>query len=387
MASPSASQRGAPSPQPPSTADHLVDLTQIFKIDVTPLGGLPADARGEASYLARRILDKKTRIERDPNLTYRGVGKTPLVPAPAYVVPNRVHLASANRYNQALAATESLSSVLDDLAAPEPIAATSAAPQADEEAAAEGEADAAPASPGGESASTPADALDALSPLTQTRASTNWLSDDAERPAGLNLEEKSLPDGWTPLFHAVRSGRLSDVQTLLHLGANPNARDRHANVPLHKAAIAGATEKIRVLIENGADMEASNRYGQTALHAAADVGWRETCALLVRLGARHDAKDGPLRDGQTPYQVASNAGWTDVCIALKANERRRVKLAAGDTALYSATFPSVSPTPFSPKRMNVYGEWGRDSKHGTWGACPDPSLSPPNFKKRETKYF
>ena len=41
---------------------------------------LPADARGEASMLSRRLVWGSTRLERDPALRYRGYGKTPLIP-------------------------------------------------------------------------------------------------------------------------------------------------------------------------------------------------------------------------------------------------------------------------------------------------------------------
>jgi hypothetical protein len=113
---------------------------------------------------------------------------------------------------------------------------------------------------------------------------------------------------------------------------------------------------------------------------AASIGWREVAALLVQLGANHLAKDGPLRDGQTPYQIAHDAGWSDVCVALKRVQRRRVKLAGGDTLLFSSLFPTSDPEPFGPKRMSVAAVWGRDSKHGAWGRPPDPTL--PFYRER-----
>ena len=61
-----------------------------------------------------------TRLERDPALRYRGYGKTPLIPRVILEAPNRVHLAAAGRYNQALEATETLTDVLNDLANPKP---------------------------------------------------------------------------------------------------------------------------------------------------------------------------------------------------------------------------------------------------------------------------
>ena len=89
------------------------------------------------------------------------------------------------------------------------------------------------------------------------------------------IEEKDW-DTWTPLMHAVSTGRLEDVEALLTLGADPNTRDRHGNVPLHKAAIIGDAEKLDALFRHGANVEATNRYGRTALHEAAAIGWNNT---------------------------------------------------------------------------------------------------------------
>ena len=286
---------------------------------------LPADARGEASMLSRRLVWGSTRLERDPALRYRGYGKTPLIPRVILEAPNRVHLAAAGKYNAKVGSTEALSEVLEAL------------------------------------------------------------KGDPSGPQ-LLLEEKSTAPGaigWTPLMHSVRTGQLDDVRTLLSLGADPNTRDNIGNTPLHKAAIAGAVSKVRLLIDHGAELEAHNKYGRTPLHEAAHIGWRDVAGLLVRLGANAHAKDGPLLDGQTPWQVAHDAGWSDVCAALKANERRRVHLAGGSTMLYSADFPTREPIPFSPKTtLKPDTTWGKDSKHGIWGTVPD--YTKPLFPPRKT---
>ena len=40
----------------------------------------------------------------------------------------------------------------------------------------------------------------------------------------------------TPLFDAARNGTPADIAALLNAGADPKARDRHGNTPLHSAA-------------------------------------------------------------------------------------------------------------------------------------------------------
>jgi len=344
-------------PNEPGQAASAREPVLLFTQESCAPNELPCDARAEASYLSQRKVKRPTRIERDDGLVSRGVGKSPLIPKEVKEEAGRAHLAAANRFNPALGFTETLDQLLNAIA-------RANAPEESEEGA---------NGAGGEGAGG----------ADVGAAAVSLSSLEQPVPLSLNLEEKVLPDGWTPLMHACRSGKVADVRTLLGLGANPNTRDRHGNSPLHKAAVAGACDKLRMLIEHGADMECSNRYGRTPLHEAAHVGWHEACALLVRLGARHDARDGPLLDGLTPSQVAQEAGWVDVCEALKANERRRVRLAAGDTCLYSAAFPAVAPLPFSPMRMSVQAVWGRDSKHGTWGM---PSV-PRKFVSRETRYW
>lgn len=54
--------------------------SDFYRFETCPSNQLPADVRGEASYLSRRMCWGATRIERDPALRYRGVGLTPLPP-------------------------------------------------------------------------------------------------------------------------------------------------------------------------------------------------------------------------------------------------------------------------------------------------------------------
>jgi hypothetical protein len=174
----------------------------------------------QASYLTRRLCSKVPRSSLDPAVKSRGTGRTALVPKLVLEPPGRVHLAAARRFNQRLETTEALDDVLSAL-----------------------------------SPDAPADGTDGAS--TAAAAASDpppW------------LEVKTIPDGWTPLLHAVRSGGSGEVRTLLALGANPKARDRNGNTPLHTAAVAGACAKVQQLVDAGADLEAYNRYGRTALH-------------------------------------------------------------------------------------------------------------------------
>ena len=128
--------------------------------------------------LSTRSFRALTNIELDPKLADRGVGRTPLIPKEKQLPPGRIHLAAGGAFNPTEAASESLQAVLEALG-------------------------------------------------------------DAAH-AGM-LEKKALPDGWTPLMHAVRSGKLSDVEALLALGADVMTRDREsrtrARAPRHTGPI------------------------------------------------------------------------------------------------------------------------------------------------------
>ena len=74
------------------------------------------------------------------------------------------------------------------------------------------------------------------------------------------------------------------------------------------------------------------------------------------LGCTSGAKDCPLLDGDSAWNVADRFGATQVCEVMKANERRRLKLAGGNTQLVHADsiFLRMNvPGAFTPKRMST----------------------------------
>lgn len=65
-------------------------------------------------------------------------------------------------------------------------------------------------------------------------------------------------------FVVTEEAYRSILQTLLDLGADPNARGKHGDTPLHVASRHGDPVAIRVLLENGADPTLLNDDGKTA---------------------------------------------------------------------------------------------------------------------------
>lgn len=98
--------------------------------------------------------------------------------------------------------------------------------------------------------------------------------------------------GYRPLHSAVNSSRPSVVETLLRLGANPNAGDFRGNTPVHAWAestiykFEGRHERtkhdqrLRILLRYGADINARNDFGWTPLQGAVMYYmWGVICAV------------------------------------------------------------------------------------------------------------
>jgi len=170
-----------------------------------------------------------------------------------------------------------------------------------------------------------------------------------------SLEERALPYQWTVLQCVARSGSVEDLERLIETGADVNVTDVQGSTPLHAAARAGAADRIETLIAAGANLEARDRWGHSPLHVACACDQPEAVRVLVLRGADVYAKDGPLLDGDTPYEVAASFGFKEACEVLKATERRRYKLAAGDSRMIPADsiLLKVTPAAFSPKRTST----------------------------------
>ena len=106
--------------------------------------------------------------------------------------------------------------------------------------------------------------------------------------------------GDTPLHIAVYKNDARAIAELLGSEANPNARDKHGNAPMHWAMTA---EAAAMLSKAGADARARNESrGATPMHFAANRNACEAVGELAKLGADIDAKD---HEGLTPMHTAA----------------------------------------------------------------------------------
>lgn len=108
---------------------------------------------------------------------------------------------------------------------------------------------------------------------------------------GLSIDE-ATPQGWTPLFIAIRDGRAEAAKLLVFRGANPNLPTDTGATPLIMAVTQKfPTEKQRLdlvtyLLKRGADPNLSTQNGLDALFFAASYQKNpELVALLLEYGA------------------------------------------------------------------------------------------------------
>jgi hemoglobin len=156
------------------------------------------------------------------------------------------------------------------------------------------------------------------------------------------LVQERYTNGRALLHEVAGQGSLPMVELLLHLGADPNARDQLGHTPLyfvgnasheaygadvvhalargganvnarerlkhctalHMAARRGNVPVAEALLDCGADGEARDKLGDTPLHRAVKCGKIEMVAFLLSRGANVYAEG---KRGLTPWQVARGA--------------------------------------------------------------------------------
>ena len=134
---------------------------------------------------------------------------------------------------------------------------------------------------------------------------------------------------------AAASGDLSQVRSILDLGAPVDGRDRKGKTALMSASKNGHKEVIELLLENGADINSRGMYGQGALNVEPPRAIRKwsSCSWIVEPTLMPQTNTY-----QTALMCASLKGHTEVVETLLASGADiNVKTRKGFTALSLAS--------------------------------------------------
>ncbi len=110
------------------------------------------------------------------------------------------------------------------------------------------------------------------------------------------------------LLKAISEDRSSEVEQLLHKGADENAKERNGDTALIIATRGRNTDVVKLLINADADVNANNNIGDTALIVASKGGKADVVELLIEAGADVNAKG----KAGSAVMVASNMGNYDI---------------------------------------------------------------------------
>jgi ankyrin repeat protein len=151
--------------------------------------------------------------------------------------------------------------------------------------------------------------------LVEHGADVSAMNQDGETPLHTVCDNLAWMVETYDGFPEIDNGHLEAlgiVRLLLHHQADPSAKDKDGNTPLHSAAGAGDNHTVALLLEQGADVSAKNIPGHSPLHWAvgqfddeAWVGHLDVALLVLEKGVDISTKDNV---GNTSMHFAAECG-------------------------------------------------------------------------------
>ncbi|KAG7348066.1 ankyrin repeat domain protein [Nitzschia inconspicua] len=112
--------------------------------------------------------------------------------------------------------------------------------------------------------------------------------------------------GQTPLIHAVLTGKMNAVKTLLDVGADTSATERDGYNVMHAAGFQGRAEILQVLLDRGLDPMDKHKDGFYPLHRAC-WGPQERHTETVKVFLDHGVSGNlASADGKTCAEMTRN---------------------------------------------------------------------------------
>jgi hypothetical protein len=148
-------------------------------------------------------------------------------------------------------------------------------------------------------------------PHLATWAAAIGASRSTSRPFFLDAIKHYVYAGDTPLHIAAAAYRVDLSRTLIQLGADPRATNRHGHTPLHYSAAGSPSSAswnptaqarvVELLISAGADPNGGDKSGVAPLHVAVRSRCAAAVGALLTHGADSRRKNGA---GSTPLHLA-----------------------------------------------------------------------------------
>ncbi len=182
----------------------------------------------------------------------------------------------------------------------------------------------------------------------------------------------NISSGETPLASAIEWNKLAIAEALLKKGANLNisltsgSSGSNGNTLLIRAVNKRNRELVSLLAKYRADMNFQDRFGSTALHYAVSQGDENIVQILLANGARVDIEN---KDGDTP-----------VMTAIAGKNQRLVVLLLDPTTTRAVSSSQKTATPAEMKKALAYGNISAVSellRHGVDPNARDPDSGIP----------